>query len=454
MLANNLYNIAPKDGTSIAIVRASVLYEQIFGNSAVKFDGRRVRLARQHEQHPGLLRFLARRRRQRACGFLCARAHRRRRRRRRNGLLLPARLQRIAGNEIQDRHRVTKAPRTASWRWSAAKSKAPAASRPARSNRLCASNTRKANSRSSCRPASLRIPIFPKCRTCSTRPRRRSSARRCEFIYAQLQISRAVAAPPGLPAERLATLRAAFDAAVVDPGFLDEAKKQNLDIHPINGVETAKIVERFFSSPNRRRAGPAILAQDPKRTFQWLRSISHERRSTSRRNHDAACHQHRRSIGRSSRRAQAGVRHRLPRADQRRRLGGCVQCQRPAAGRSHADNAGDEPDAGDGRQSSTSRRSRPVRSNWKAHPAIYLERPDVNAIVHVHPPYAVAFGTLGEEFPPHPSLRHAVPRQHRRRRSSRPDRVGRARRRARPQRSAATGCCCSAPMAPSRSARI
>lgn len=42
----------------------------------------------------------------------------------------------------------------------------------------------------------------------------------------------------------------------------------------------------------------------------------------------------------------------------------------------------------------------PGSTNWKAHPAIYLERPDVNAIVHVHPPYAVAFGTLGEDFRP------------------------------------------------------
>jgi len=39
-------------------------------------------------------------------------------------------------------------------------------------------------------------------------------------------------------------------------------------------------------------------------------------------------------------------------------------------------------------------------TNWKAHPAIYQARPDVNAIVHVHPPYAVAFGTLGEDFRP------------------------------------------------------
>ena len=46
-------------------------------------------------------------------------------------------------------------------------------------------------------------------------------------------------------------------------------------------------------------------------------------------------------------------------------------------------------------------------SHWKAHPAIYLERPDVNAVVHVHPPYAVAFSTLGEEF--HPIHHYGTP---------------------------------------------
>jgi len=40
----------------------------------------------------------------------------------------------------------------------------------------------------------------------------------------------------------------------------------------------------------------------------------------------------------------------------------------------------------------------PGSTNWKAHPAIYMQRADVNAIVHVHPPYAIAFSTLGEEF--------------------------------------------------------
>ncbi len=38
--------------------------------------------------------------------------------------------------------------------------------------------------------------------------------------------------------------------------------------------------------------------------------------------------------------------------------------------------------------------------DYKAHPAIYAARPDVGAIVHTHPPYAIAFGTLNEEFRP------------------------------------------------------
>jgi len=38
--------------------------------------------------------------------------------------------------------------------------------------------------------------------------------------------------------------------------------------------------------------------------------------------------------------------------------------------------------------------------DYKAHPAIYAARPDVGAIVHTHPPHAIAFGTLNEEFRP------------------------------------------------------
>jgi ribulose-5-phosphate 4-epimerase/fuculose-1-phosphate aldolase len=39
-------------------------------------------------------------------------------------------------------------------------------------------------------------------------------------------------------------------------------------------------------------------------------------------------------------------------------------------------------------------------NDYKAHPVLYAARPDIGAIVHTHPPYTIAFGTLGEEFKP------------------------------------------------------
>ena len=39
-------------------------------------------------------------------------------------------------------------------------------------------------------------------------------------------------------------------------------------------------------------------------------------------------------------------------------------------------------------------------NHWKAHPAIYEERADVNAIVHCHPPHVTAFSACEEDFVP------------------------------------------------------
>lgn len=39
-------------------------------------------------------------------------------------------------------------------------------------------------------------------------------------------------------------------------------------------------------------------------------------------------------------------------------------------------------------------------SEWPIHTEIYAARPDVNAIVHTHPPCATAFGALGQELLP------------------------------------------------------
>jgi tripartite-type tricarboxylate transporter receptor subunit TctC len=58
-----------------------------------------------------------------------------------------------------------------------------------------------------------------------------------------------VIAPPELPRERVDELRAAFDAANKDPELLAEAKKLKLDIDPVSGGELQQVVEQLFATP-------------------------------------------------------------------------------------------------------------------------------------------------------------------------------------------------------------
>jgi tripartite-type tricarboxylate transporter receptor subunit TctC len=58
-----------------------------------------------------------------------------------------------------------------------------------------------------------------------------------ELFSSPATIGRSVAAPPGLPVDRVATLRRAFTAALSDAAFLDEVQQLKLDLEPLNGTE-------------------------------------------------------------------------------------------------------------------------------------------------------------------------------------------------------------------------
>jgi hypothetical protein len=53
------------------------------------------------------------------------------------------------------------------------------------------------------------------------------------------------AAPPGLPRERLQTLRNAYDATVRDPRFLADLKSAHMDISSLSGKEIQAISGQF-----------------------------------------------------------------------------------------------------------------------------------------------------------------------------------------------------------------
>ncbi|MDH3242015.1 MAG: tripartite tricarboxylate transporter substrate-binding protein [Alphaproteobacteria bacterium] len=69
------------------------------------------------------------------------------------------------------------------------------------------------------------------------------------LLQAPFKIARPFAAPPGLPADRLAALRTAFMAMSADPAYLGEAKRLKLDISPRPGHEVAKVIDDVYKLP-------------------------------------------------------------------------------------------------------------------------------------------------------------------------------------------------------------
>jgi tripartite-type tricarboxylate transporter receptor subunit TctC len=69
------------------------------------------------------------------------------------------------------------------------------------------------------------------------------------LLSSQTTIGKQIFAGPGVPAERVKALRAAFDATMKDPAFLAQAKKQSFDIDPVSGEDLQKIVDEMLASP-------------------------------------------------------------------------------------------------------------------------------------------------------------------------------------------------------------
>lgn len=70
-----------------------------------------------------------------------------------------------------------------------------------------------------------------------------------DFLTIRLYVGRAFAAPPELPPGRLEVLRTAFWATVNDPDLHAEAAKQNMEIQPVRGEDIQREVARLANTP-------------------------------------------------------------------------------------------------------------------------------------------------------------------------------------------------------------
>jgi tripartite-type tricarboxylate transporter receptor subunit TctC len=69
-----------------------------------------------------------------------------------------------------------------------------------------------------------------------------------EFMFLQSATARAIFAPPGVPADRLAALRRAFDQTARDPSFIADMKKAQIEVNPTTGEETQAAVTRLIGT--------------------------------------------------------------------------------------------------------------------------------------------------------------------------------------------------------------
>src|SRR5581483_11309502 len=70
-----------------------------------------------------------------------------------------------------------------------------------------------------------------------------------QLILSPMAMDRPILAPPGVPADRVAALKTAFHAAMADPAFLADAKKQRIEVKEVDGAKVAEIIATAFAMP-------------------------------------------------------------------------------------------------------------------------------------------------------------------------------------------------------------
>lgn len=248
VLVNLLYNTAPKDGTYMAIVRGSALYEEIFGNPAVKFESLKFHWLGNFS------------RTQDGCVFSTQ-----------SGIAKPEDLftreitigasgtgaQAYSLPKIYNELLGTRFKIVLGYQGSGDR---VLAMERGELEGACGitTGTLRSNFSSPLKEGKIRIvtqsglakdeelPNVPNILDIAKDAEQR---RALEFLFAQLDLGRAVALPPGTPPERVKVLREAFEQMLKDPGLAADARRMQLDFDPMTAAETTNMIEHFFATP-------------------------------------------------------------------------------------------------------------------------------------------------------------------------------------------------------------
>jgi tripartite-type tricarboxylate transporter receptor subunit TctC len=94
-----------------------------------------------------------------------------------------------------------------------------------------------------------RHPDFPDVPTARELARTESARELIELTELPYQLSRPFAAPPGVPPDRAKALQAAFLATHKDPLYLEDAARLNVDVSPMGADEVMRALNRIEKAP-------------------------------------------------------------------------------------------------------------------------------------------------------------------------------------------------------------
>jgi tripartite-type tricarboxylate transporter receptor subunit TctC len=247
-LANHMAQVAPRDGTAIAITGRNAAFEPLFGNKLAQFDGRAfgwlgsankevsicasmkgaevadyaallekeliiagTGAANDTDQIPKVINAVLGTKFKLIPGYPTG-----------NGLTLAMERREVNGR--------------CGWSWSSIKSTHPHWVKSGEINLLVQVGMEKHPD----------LPHVPLILDVAKTPEQKELLR---IVFASLVLGRPFFTTPGVPADRLAALRKAFMDTLSDPQFLTEAEKTQLEVTPVSGEEVERLVADIHKAP-------------------------------------------------------------------------------------------------------------------------------------------------------------------------------------------------------------
>lgn len=248
VLANALYNTLPKDGTAIGIIGRGLPMEPLFGRKGPKFDATKFNwIGSMNNEVSTCVAF-------HTSGFktiqeamekemiLASTAQGS------DGVDFPLALNNIlgtqfklitgypGGNTLQLAQERGEADGRCGWSWSSIKATRPHWVQEGKINVLLQLALKKHPQIPSDVPLVMDI------------AKTERDKKILRLIFARQTMGRPFLAPPDVPADRVAALRAAFDAMTSDADFKAMAEKTKLEIEPVSGKEIEELIRDIYSS--------------------------------------------------------------------------------------------------------------------------------------------------------------------------------------------------------------